>query len=212
MRTLPVFASLLLASAAPALADVCDYRPSALISGAGAAVKNVDAADLGAKAVSFYTLTHEVTGATMLGTSAAGASVAGGSGLLGGTSGALGAMAAIATAPATLIAAAVVGTGVAAYEGACYFTVERLKDPEAIRGILKNMEENADPEYLRLTQIDGKEYLLIAKEHDGAGRAIDWTRYRVSKLYIEEGILMHSDLGRNSKIGRVQMVQAETEE
>lgn len=206
MRTLPFFAALLLASVAPALADVCDYRPSALISGAGAAVKNVDAADLGAKAVSFYTLTHEVTGATMLGTSAAGASVAGGA------SGALGAIAAIVTAPATLIAAAVVGTGVAAYEGACYFTVERLKDPEAIRGILKNLEENAAPEYLRLTQIDGKEYLLIAKEHDGAGRAIDWTRYRVSRLYIENGILMHSDLGRNSKIGRVQMVQAAPEE
>jgi hypothetical protein len=206
MRTFPVLAALLLASSAPALADVCDYRPSALINGAGAAVKNVDAADLGAKAVSFYTLTHEVTGATMLGTSAAGASAAGG------TSGALGAMAAIVTAPATLIAVAVVGTGVVAYEGACYFTVERLKDPEAIRGILKNLEENADPEYLRLTQIDGKEYLLIAKEHDGVGRAIDWTRYRVGKLYIENGILMHSDLGRNSKIGRVQMVQAAPDE
>ena len=50
----------------PAIADVCDYRPSQLIGGAGAGAlgavgASTAAVGLGAQAAGFYTLTNAVT-------------------------------------------------------------------------------------------------------------------------------------------------------
>ena len=192
-------------------AGACDYRPSNLMGGigTGTAVATggaVAAVGTGAKAAGFYTLTHAVTGATMLGSTAGGASAAGTVGIMGGTAGAVGTIASVVMAPATIIAGAVLGAGVAAYEGACYFTVERVDDPEVIDGIITNLTQNSDPEFLRRVTISGDEYLMIASDHDEEMRAVEWKQYRLSKLYIEEGILKHRDLGQNTQIGRVSVV------
>ncbi|UYP69551.1 hypothetical protein OIU14_07465 [Thalassobacter stenotrophicus] len=194
-----------------AIGGACDYRPSNLMGGVGtgAAVATggaVAAVGTGAKAAGFYTLTNAVTGATMLGSTAGGASAAGTVGIMGGTAGAVGTVASVVMAPATIIAGAVLGVGVAAYEGACYFTVERVDDPDVIEGIIDNLTLNSDPEFLRRATIAGEDYLMVAVDHDEEMRAVDWKQYRLSKLYIEEGMLKHSDLGPNTQIGRVSVV------
>lgn len=198
-------------SVCTAFASACDYRPSNLIGGVGTGAAAatggaVAAVGAGAKAAGFYTLTNAVTGMTMLGSTAGGVSAAGTVGIMGGTAGAVGTVASIIMAPATIIAGVVLGAGVAVYEGACYFTVERVEDPEVIGGIVDNLAANADPEYLRLTEINGEQFLLIADEHDSKKKAVSWKRYNTSKLYIEEGILKHKDFGPNTQIGRVSLV------
>src|SRR6056297_1606951 len=105
-----------------ATAGVCEYRPSNLIGGGGAGAAaatagGVDAAGTAAKAAGFYTLTHAVTGATMLGSAAGGASAAGTVGIMGGTAGVIGTAASIIMAPAVIIGGAIVGGGIAIYEG-----------------------------------------------------------------------------------------------
>lgn len=204
--TVPLF---LLASAA--IAGPCDYRPSSLISGlgAGAAATTggaVAAAGAGAKAAGFYTLTHAVTGATMLGSTAGGASAAGTVGIMGGTGGLIGSAAAILMAPATIVTGALVGVGVMTYEGVCYFTIERIDEPEVIREVVENLASNSDPEFLKLSTIAGADYLLIAEDHDDSLSAVSWARYKVDNLYIEEGMLIHKDLGPNTQIGHVTLV------
>ena len=122
-----VFVAALVAALVPAtaVAEVCDHRPSSVIGGFGAGSVATGAgatavAGAGLKAAGFYTLVHSVTGATMLGSAAGGASAAGTVGIMGGTAGAVGAVAGALMSPFVIIPAAVVATGVAAYEGGCY--------------------------------------------------------------------------------------------
>lgn len=110
---------------ATAIAEVCDYRPSSVIGGFGAGSVATGAgatavAGAGLKAAGFYTLAHSVTGATMLGSAAGGASAAGTVGIMGGTAGVVGSVAGALMSPFVIIPAAVVASGVAAYEGGCY--------------------------------------------------------------------------------------------
>lgn len=114
----------------PAIADVCDHTPSKLIGfsatgvgaiGAGATA----AAGIGMKAAGFYTLTHAVTGATMLGSTAAGASAAGTVGIMGGTAGAIGTVSAVLMSPFVIVPAAVTAVGVGLYEGGCYIHTKK---------------------------------------------------------------------------------------
>jgi hypothetical protein len=202
----------LLSVSTQAFGDVCDYRPSSLIGGAGASAVGVAgagaaAAGVGAQAAGFYTLTHAVTGLTMLGSTAGGASAAGTVGIMGGTAGAVGTIAAVIMAPATIITGAVVGVGVSAYEGACYFTVERVEDDDVILGIVSNLASNSDSRYLKLISDNGAPILLIADKHDDEGEAIEWSNYPVTDLYIEEGVLRFRKWGRNVTIGKVGMMQ-----
>src|SRR5487761_2333224 len=79
----------------PAIAGVCDYRPSKIIGsvatgGVTSASGAAAAAGIGMKAAGLYTITHATTGAAMLGSSAAGVSAAGTTGIIAGTSGVLG--------------------------------------------------------------------------------------------------------------------------
>ena len=109
-----------------ALAGPCEYTPSKMVgaglTGAGSALSGATAAaGAGLKAAGFYTFTHAVTGATMLGSTAGGASAAGTVGIMGGTAGAVGTVAAFLMSPVVLVGGAVVATGVVAYEGTCYF-------------------------------------------------------------------------------------------
>lgn len=110
-----------------AFAGVCDHTPSKLIgagltgsvaTGAGATA----AAGIGMKAAGFYTLTHAITGATMLGSAAGGASAAGTVGIMGGTAGAIGTVSAALMSPFVIVPAAIVAGGVGIYEGGCYLS------------------------------------------------------------------------------------------
>jgi len=192
-------------------ADICDYRPSNLIGGAGAgaaatAGTGVATIGLGAKVAGFYTLTHAVTGATMLGSTAVGASAAGTVGIIGGTAGFVGTLGAIIMAPATIIAGVIIGTGTALLEGGCYFVVERVEDPEIILEILRNLADNSDPKYFEL--YEGKEKsIYVASKIDDKGKVLKRVEYKVKKLYIEEGMLKHKDFGLNTKIGKVGYVE-----
>ncbi|RLA47056.1 MAG: hypothetical protein DRR42_17855 [Gammaproteobacteria bacterium] len=118
----------LTAMTTPALAGgVCDKRPSKLISSAGAtataaAGTSVGSAGAAGTALGFYTLPHAVTGLTMLGSTAGGASAAGTVGIMGGTAGAIGTTAAIVLNPFVWGTALVVGVGTVAFEGACLLT------------------------------------------------------------------------------------------
>lgn len=112
-------------SVQPLFAGACDYRPSALIGSAGTAVvagaSGVVAGAGGAgNAAGLYTLTHAVTGATMLGSTAGGASAAGTVGIMGGTAGTGAAVMGVVLNPLVWIPAAVVAVGSGVYEGGCY--------------------------------------------------------------------------------------------
>lgn len=116
---------LLSVAAQTATAGVCDYRPSQLIGGISTGVvaggTGVAAASgIGMKAAGLYTLTHATTGAAMLGSTAAGASAAGTTGIIAGTAGFLGTAGAVLMSPLVIIPAAVTAVGIGAYEGGCY--------------------------------------------------------------------------------------------
>lgn len=215
-KLLGIAASAILLST-PVAADVCDYRPSALIGGAvagavGTAGAGAAAAGIGAKAVGFYTLTHSVTGATMLGSTAAGTSAAGTVGIIGGSAGVAGTVGAILMAPATIIAGVVVGAGTAIYEGACYFTVERIEDPAALMPILESLDAQGEGRYFNryfklYKQGLTSGYIMLATKVDEDGNILKKERFEIENLYIEDGILKHRDWGPNTTIGRVGYIQ-----
>ena len=187
----------------------CGYRPSNLIGGAGAgaaatAATATAAAGAGAKAAGFYTLTHAVTGATMLGSTAGGASAAGTVGIMGGTAGAVGAVGAFLMAPATIVAGAIIGGGTAVFEGACYFAIDRLDDPELILAVVKNLALQSDANYFELVEAaDGTAAIYLATEVEPNGKVMERNKYSVEKLYIEDGVLKHKDWGPNTQLGKV---------
>lgn len=112
------------------VAAVCDHTPSKLIgagvagsvaTGAGATA----AAGIGLKAAGFYTLTHAVTGATVLASTAGGVSAAGTVGIMGGTAGAIGTVGAVLMSPFIIVPAVIVAGGVAVFEGGCYIAAKK---------------------------------------------------------------------------------------
>jgi len=195
--------------------SACVYRPSNLIGGAGTgaaatAGTATAAAGLATKAAGFYTLTHAVTGATMLGSTAGGVSAAGTVGIMGGTAGAIGTAASVIMAPATIIAGVAIAGVTLGFEGACYFSIETLDDPELIMEILENLAIHSDKEYFELIKNkDGTASIYVATEIDINGKVMERTKYSVSDLYIEDGIIKNSDWGPNSVIGKVGYVSGE---
>lgn len=112
-----------------AFAGVCEYTPSKMIKsglpagiviGAKSAVTGAAVVGAGMKAAGFYTLTHSVTGATMLASTASGSSAAGTIGIIGGTGGGVGAVSAIIMSPFFIVPAAITAVGVVLYEGGCH--------------------------------------------------------------------------------------------
>lgn len=219
------FASLLAVTTASfAHAEICDYRPSQLLGSTATGAVGTGSAALagvgvGAKAAGFYTLTHAATGATMLGSTAGGASAAGTVGIMGGTAGFLGTAAAVVTAPATIIAAAVTSAGVVAFEGGCYFFVdEQIDDYHEVYAIMKNLAENADPAYFKLVIPTGLEmwseesqinYLVGAKDADYkivVGKGEGQQTFFGENLYIINGVLKNRDWFRNTTIGNVGFI------
>lgn len=224
---------MLVGLATGASAELCDYRPSALVGAGASAAKEhsgaaVQTAGSAAKAAGFYTLTQVVTGGTVsaAGAAGAGAAATGTTGLLG----SMGGVAAVLTAPATIIGAAVVGGGSLIYEGYCYYAVDdRRTDPEEVLPVIRNLGENADPDFMRFVdltlpadQLDDsvtpddleleEPYLLkVAKSWNTHGTPMTWTSYRASKLYIVNGQLRYKDFGRDTRIGDLGFVIAQDE-
>jgi hypothetical protein len=72
------------------------------------------------KAAGLYAIQNAVTGAWMLGSTAAGASAAGTTGIIAGTAGVIGTVGAVLMSAPVIIGGAVVAVGVGAYQGGCY--------------------------------------------------------------------------------------------
>jgi hypothetical protein len=204
-----LYVSLFIAiSATPALAAVCDYRPSQFIGedGSAAAIGGgalVAGSGTAAKAAGFYILTHATTGATMIGSTALGGSAAGTVGIIAGTGGVAGSVAAVLMAPVTIVVAGVTAVGVASYEGACFFQDERVTDYGQVLEVMSNMAANSDPESFMLFETIGRKAIRLVAA-DGEIQI-----YFVEDLYIVNGILMNRDWFKNTKIGRVSYVVPE---
>lgn len=195
-------ACLLLAAqviATEASAELCDYRLSSLLKGKSAASVGNATSELASKAVGYYTLTNTVTGATMLGSSAAGGSAAGTIATVAGTG--LGAVGAALTNPVGIVIGAVVAVGVGGAEGYCYFQDERITDYNDVLVTMRALAENADPSFFRLEEPNDPNLTTAAifvRRDDGVS-----DKYAVKDLYIVNGVLKHRKLGRNKVIGNV---------
>ncbi len=198
-----ILATLLLVSVAPtqAAAGACDYKPSALVgsarevASAGLRQGAVAAAE-GARAAGHYALMHPGAGLTMVTSAAPGAS-----GLAAGAAGMIGTVGAILTAPISLTVGAVTFGAVGAYEGLCYFSVERVTDEAEVRRILESIAER-DPNVRVLAGADGDRLEL----RQGSERQV----YPLKKLYIADGVLRHRDWLLNTNLGEVAWVAPES--
>ena len=187
-------------------ADACDYRPSQLIGGGGAAgtavgAGTVAAAGTAAKAAGYYTLVHSTSGAYMLGSTAAGASAAGTAGIVAGTGTGIGAVAAVITAPVTIIAASVVAVGTGAFEGVCYFQDERITDFDDVVKRLKLLQESNPDDVKMFFSSAGNEYATILLT-----TAQGQVSYYIEDLYIVNGELKHRDWAFNTTIGKLAFI------
>lgn len=206
---LMIMAAAFAATGSLAQAAICDYRPSQLIGGDGtgavaAAGAGVAATGTVMKAAGFYTLVNATTGATMLGSVAAGASGAGTVGIIGGTAGVIGTIASIVMAPATIAATGVTAVVVGGYEGACYYLVdERITDYAEVDAIMQNLGQQADPEYFQYREANNaaKNNALIWVKNDKGER----DEYEVRNLYIVNGELRHGDWFFDTVIGQVRV-------
>ena len=73
-------------------------------------------------------MTHAVTGATMLGSTAGGASAAGTAGILGGTAGVIGTTAAVLMSPAVIVGGSILGAGIIGYKVYDYLTENKEEE------------------------------------------------------------------------------------
>lgn len=204
MQTAKILATTLvcLAFSSAAKAEICDYRLSSLMGGDAASAVGV--AGTGAlvagpamQAAGLYTLTHSVTGLTMVGSTAAGASAAGTVGIIGGTGGAAGTVAAVAMAPATVVAGAITAVGVGGSEGVCYFYDDRITEFDAVLSELREYEAQVGPEQFRLvlSTDNGPEVYILVGQGDAQAR------YEAVDLYIVNGVLIHRDWFQNTVVG-----------
>lgn len=216
-RVAALLTAITIAFGTQAAAGACDYRPSEFIGGGGAGAlatggAGVAAAGAGAKAAGFYTMTHFITGATMLGSTAGGASAAGTVGIMGGTAGAVGTAGAILMAPATIVVGASAAVGVGGLETYCHFWVdERVTEYDEVLALLTGLSEKIDPEYFSVvipTDEDSTAQNAFIQVPDKDGRPV---RYDVENLYIVNGVLKHRDWFRDTVIpvGVLQKASAE---
>lgn len=194
-------ASVLALGATNATAAVCDYKPSRLLGTMTSPAVNGGTTGSVANAVGQYTLVNAQSGLTMLGQTA----LTGGTGaVVSGVSGFLSSAIAFVSAPATIVAGSVTAVALGGYEGACYFAVERVTDPALVTSILRNMEAQADPDrFLLVTPENTGELTLVLRDPATPEQV---QTYEVRKLYIADGMLLHRDRLRNTRIGKVIFV------
>lgn len=187
------------AIAGEAHAEVCDYKPSSLVGKTATTVGTViaggaTAAGVGLQAAGYYTLVHAGSGLTMLASTAAGASAAGTVGIIAGSGGVAGTVGAILMAPATLVIGGVAIIGVGAFEGACYFQVERITDPYEVRKIIESVALQ-------------DEAVSIVQTEDGDAMSLrilgETQTYLLRNLYIADGQLKYRDFGPNTNLGPI---------
>lgn len=204
LQVLP-FVVATIATSSAANADVCDFRLSELIGNSGTAAVEVGAAatvaaGVGMKVAGVYTLTHSVTGLTMLGSTAAGSSAAGTVGIIAGTGGTLGTIGAILMAPVTITVAAVTGAAIGLSEGVCYFYDDRITDYDSVLAVMEKVAADADPAYFKLVKPLGTDAMAFILIHDAEGNSV---RYDVENLYIVNGLLLNRDWFLNTRIGNI---------
>lgn len=180
-------------------ADVCDYTPSKLLGNAATAVGTAVAAGgatagLGMQAAGFYTLVHAGSGLTMLGSTAVGSSAAGTVGIIAGTGGVVGTVGAFLMAPVTIIVGGITVIGVGAYEGVCYFQIEKITDPEQVLEIVSSVAAN-DPS-VRIEQSDLGPVMILSVDDVGE-------RHLVEDLYIADGNLKLRSWGPDKSFGPI---------
>jgi hypothetical protein len=141
---------------------------------------------------------HAGSGLTMLGSTAAGASAAGTVGIIGGTAGTIGAIGAFLMMPVTIVVGTVTVIGVGAYEGYCYFQIERVTDPYDVRRIIESIAVQDDAVEITSTE-EGDAMLLTVKENTET--------YLLRDLYISDGNLMHRERGFDTNIGPVAFTE-----
>lgn len=193
-----------------ALAGVCDYRLSQMVSPAAAttavAVGGVGAT-VGPGAVALgglYFFPHAASGTVMLGSTLAGASGAGTIGIIGG-SGFAAAVLAFLTAPVTLFVAAGTAITVSGVEAGCYFVDERITEEEEVHAIIRQVSLTANEEYFKLfdvSEIEAAENGTVSRvritDEDG-----EYQFYEVHNLYIVNNELLHKDLFLNTSLGNI---------
>jgi hypothetical protein len=191
---------------AGAVAGVCDYRPSRLMGQAGAVASTAVSggaavAEAGLQVAGYYSLLQGGSGLSLLGSLTGGAGAAGATGVIAGAGQAIGGAAAILSAPATLAVGAVTFASAGAYEGFCYFRVERVDDPEVVRAIIESIAAH-DPLVSIVATNRGPAMELAA---GGSPRL-----FLLRNLYLEDGQLRHRDWGPNTDLGAVVFKGPET--
>jgi hypothetical protein len=171
-------AVLLMPLASAAQAGLCDYKPSILLEKSTSAL-GPKIADGARQSASYYTLVHGGSAVTALGSAATSAS---------------GTLSAILMAPATMIIGGITIIGVGAFEGACYFQVDRVTDPYEVRRIIESVA-SVDPAISILRTNEGD---AMALEEAGSRKT-----YLLRNLYIADGQLKHRDFGRNTNLGPI---------
>lgn len=177
---------------------LCDYKPSIL---AGTAVQKAGEAGRalapvardGARAAGQWMLMHPGQSVSLL-SGAAGTA----SGSAAGAGGVAATVTSIVTAPVTLAVGAVTFAAAGGYEGACYFKVDRVTEPEAVRAIIDNITQT-DP--LVWTRNTNKGPVMVLAGPEGE------TVYPIRNLYIADGVLKVRDWGLNSTLGPVAFVE-----
>lgn len=185
----------------PAAAAPCDYKPSILAGKAGEAISSgarqgAAAVVDGVKAGGHYVLVNPASGLTFLSTASSGAS-----GIASGASGVVTTIGTILMAPVSLTVGAITFGAAGAYEGLCYFKVERVTDEAEV---LRILDEIAlfDPN-VRIVSDGGDKRLEMI-------RGGDKESYLVRKLYIADGVLKHRDRFRNTNLGAVAFISPES--
>jgi hypothetical protein len=207
IKIISILATITIALAGGAHAGVCDYKPSNLVGKTATTIGTAiaggsAAAGVGLQAAGYYTLVHAGSGLTMLGSTAAGASAAGTVGIIAGTAGAVGTIGAILMAPVTLIVGGITIIGVGAFEGACYFQVERVTDPYKVREVIESVALQDDAVSIISTD-DGDAMELKVSENTET--------YLLRNLYIADGQLKHRDFGPDTDLGPVLFTSKITE-
>ncbi|WP_375263060.1 hypothetical protein [Palleronia sp.] len=178
------------AASGAAQAGPCDYKPSQLAVMAADSLTG-ETATGAARQAGHYALLHP-------GTTASAASTA--AGTVAGATAQIGGIGAILMAPVTLTVGSVAAAGGALFEGACYFQVQRITDPEHVRQVLADVAAN-DP---RATLVPAAEGESLELNIGGEVQSYD-----VARLYIADGRLKHRDRLRNTDLGPIVLVAPE---
>lgn len=196
LRITAVLAAMTVLAATQATAAACDYTISKLAGKTLAAVKSTNAG-AALQSAGYYTLAHAGSGLTFLGTTSAGASLAGSA------SGLLGTVSTIVMAPATLVIGGIAVVGVGSFEGYCYLQVKRITDPYEVRKIIESIAEHDDAVSIVATD-DGDAMALMVGDKTKT--------YLLRKLYIADGNLKFRNLGLNTNLGPVAFTSKELPE